>query len=709
MKSGKALSLFLITIVLTACFGFFNLTPTASADDMGLITKSQYPVVYVYPQNVTTPIGENFTIAVIGFNFTNEIINEPGGSATRQLGNLMGFDIKFTWDRAILKYIKHTVTTPSPDYPAPNLPSPYLGVLNGSNPLQVMDYVNESGHMPDTDPEVRAWFAYATMYPALPQNGNCTFFTMTFQVIKTGESPLRIVGCDLASDDPQIYSLVRNGAYRTAGVPVTDFTYQPKLPVLDRPVNFTATVSENTSSIRSDGYLWDFGDGNKENVSAPTVLHTYASQGNYTVNLKVVDMFGIESATVSRFANVIVRDLRVEKVELPPAARVRVGPMNIINMSATIRNFGPVVENFTTHAYFNTSNVDLVNPFTASWAFIDSVNSSVNAWQPGAIGAKTVYTGINSTILPPMAHYHFLVNVTGIPAEFERNMTDNYMVSPTAIFATNVTIHDVLINSYDCLLIVGTGTTAKRWSPPFAEGEKTTIRLAIRNNGTDEENASIKLYSNGTVLTQFNVTLGFSELRAVADWTETLGLGNHNMTIVVQAGDSIVSATKWVRIIRTPLIQVSITPSEIVANQTLVTFSANGTIHQDTGGNVTSWTWGVYRPGSAWDTSDPLVTLNGKTVTYNFTREGNWTVVLRIIDNYDIAYDDQRPASSAYLQVEMVNVKATGGGETENGLPLMYILAIVLVVVAIVAAVLVIFIRRRRVGPTEVKKDSIET
>jgi hypothetical protein len=309
-----------------------------------------------------------------------------------------------------------------------------------------------------------------------------------------------------------------------------------------------------------------------------------------------------------------------------------------------------------------------------------------------------------------MAYYYFLVNVTGIPAESEKNVTNNYMVSPTAIFATNVTIHDVLIDSYICQLVVGSGASAKRWYPPLAEGEKTTFRLTIRNVGTDNENAGIKLYSNGTVLKQFNVTLGFGESIAVADWTETLGLGNHNMTIAVQAGNSVANATIWVRIIKTPLIQVSITPSEIVANQTLATFSANGTIHQDAGGNVTSWTWRIYRPSdSSWELTDPIVTLQGKTVTFNFTMEGNWTVVLIITDNYGITFDDQRPGSNAYLRVERVSVKATGGGETEGGLPLMYIIAIVLIVVAVVAAGLVIFFRRRRVGPTIVKKESAET
>jgi PKD repeat protein len=529
---------------------------------------------------------------------------------------------------------------------------------------------------------------------------------MTFRVLKIGASPLRFVDCGLAHEEGvPIYKIVKAGLYRTLGVPSADFAYEPQMPVVDKPVNFTATVSGNIYNITN--YMWNFGDGNRENTTVPTVLHTYASQNRTAVTLRVADAYGTESALVSHSVNVIVRDIRIKETWLP-IARIKIGPANAVNMSTTIQNFGPIRENFTLHTYFNTSNVDLANPLTASWAFMKSSDGNVTAAQPGVIGERTVYAGLNSSYLTPMVYYYFLVNVTGIPVEFERNVTDNHAVSQTAVFATNVTEYNLVIVSYDCKLKVGSGTTADRWDPPLIEGEKVTIMLTIKNGGNDKVNASIKLYSDGNVARQFNVTFGVGEEKIIDEWTmaEALELGNHNLTIVVQAGDSTVNSTKWVRIIKTPVIQVSVSPSEIMANQTLATFSANGTIHQDAGGNVTKWSWELYRPNTNWDTGSPYVTLLGKTVTYNFTKDGNWTVALKIVDNYGMGYNQKRGPTNAYLEVFTVTVKKAGGAE---GLPLMYILAIVLAVVAVIAVALVIFIRRRRLGPTEIKKESTET
>jgi hypothetical protein len=114
------------------------------------------------------------------------------------LGNLYGFDIQFSWDPTIIKYVNHTVTVPVEDYPNPIPPSPYSGILHKPT-LAIVEMVDEAGNIPGAaDPRVRAWFSFASMAPAAPFNGNGTLFTMTFQAIKNGISPLEIVDCTLS-------------------------------------------------------------------------------------------------------------------------------------------------------------------------------------------------------------------------------------------------------------------------------------------------------------------------------------------------------------------------------------------------------------------------------------------------------------------------------------------------------------------------------
>ncbi|HXX88464.1 MAG TPA: PKD domain-containing protein [Candidatus Acidoferrum sp.] len=89
--------------------------------------------------------------------------------------------------------------------------------------------------------------------------------------------------------------------YTTKTVPVTlypttSFTFKPTTPLVNTLVTFNASASRPASgSIVS--YYWDFGDGNKLNVSTPTTTHTYQAVGNYSVNLTVTDNYGFTNST----------------------------------------------------------------------------------------------------------------------------------------------------------------------------------------------------------------------------------------------------------------------------------------------------------------------------------------------------------------------------------------------------------------------------
>lgn len=79
-------------------------------------------------------------------------------------------------------------------------------------------------------------------------------------------------------------------AVKVYASPLASFTAQDTT-CLGSPVSFTNTSSGNSGSIAS--FSWDFGDGYTS--SAPNPQHTYASSGNFTVQLVVTNSNGCQS------------------------------------------------------------------------------------------------------------------------------------------------------------------------------------------------------------------------------------------------------------------------------------------------------------------------------------------------------------------------------------------------------------------------------
>lgn len=77
--------------------------------------------------------------------------------------------------------------------------------------------------------------------------------------------------------------------------PTAVFVWSPQRATPSMPVVFNATTSLPGWSIRTGSYapivsyVWTFGDGNVTTVGTPIIVHKYASIGNYTVTLEVVD------------------------------------------------------------------------------------------------------------------------------------------------------------------------------------------------------------------------------------------------------------------------------------------------------------------------------------------------------------------------------------------------------------------------------------
>ncbi|MBA7477004.1 hypothetical protein ES707_12402 [subsurface metagenome] len=85
--------------------------------------------------------------------------------------------------------------------------------------------------------------------------------------------------------------------------PPATFTVDPQTPVVGETIKFTSTGIDPDGDIVT--WVWDFGDETSSNEEVPTITHSYSSDGNYTVKLKVVDDHGISSSNTTTLTVVV--------------------------------------------------------------------------------------------------------------------------------------------------------------------------------------------------------------------------------------------------------------------------------------------------------------------------------------------------------------------------------------------------------------------
>jgi len=70
--------------------------------------------------------------------------------------------------------------------------------------------------------------------------------------------------------------------------PIASFTYSPDYPCIDQQIIFDTSISYDPDG-NIINYLWNFQDGNTTNTTEEKIIHSYASEGQYHVNLTVID------------------------------------------------------------------------------------------------------------------------------------------------------------------------------------------------------------------------------------------------------------------------------------------------------------------------------------------------------------------------------------------------------------------------------------
>ena len=84
--------------------------------------------------------------------------------------------------------------------------------------------------------------------------------------------------------------------------PTAAFIWSPANPTPSHAATFDATSTQlgwnGTGQPPIANYVWNFGDGNITSGYYPTIMHTYAALGNYTVTLTVTDASGFNSTVI---------------------------------------------------------------------------------------------------------------------------------------------------------------------------------------------------------------------------------------------------------------------------------------------------------------------------------------------------------------------------------------------------------------------------
>jgi len=268
MKSETAL---LIILTISLCFGAIQISTCGDIE-----FPSAFPYLFVYPQNITAAPGDIVTVYICVFNLSDNIYKtnvgwQPGrppppyykdGIHVYPLGYLLGFDIKFRWDPAILEYINHTVTVPVEDYPDPIPPLNFTGTLHES----IQDFKEEVNAEEGT-----IWIAKAHMGMEY-YNGNGTIAIINFKVKREGATPLKIYEASLATmkyvvhqDYPeankdQIIFTVGNGYLRTLAARTRIYDFDVKAAVNEKRFDPPIIEGENASIIlmmKNEGFSTD--------------------------------------------------------------------------------------------------------------------------------------------------------------------------------------------------------------------------------------------------------------------------------------------------------------------------------------------------------------------------------------------------------------------------------------------------------------------
>lgn len=137
--------------------------------------------------------------------------------------------------------------------------------------------------------------------------------------------------------------------------PVASFVTVPQQPIVGEAIIFNAS-----DSYDSDGeivsYRWDFGDNNITTVSSPTIIHRYASSGNYIVTLTITDN---DDSYDSSTLTLTVHNIDVAIVDMMVSTdEVYLGQS--VDITVIVKNEGTIDTTFKVTLYANNTAIGVL-------------------------------------------------------------------------------------------------------------------------------------------------------------------------------------------------------------------------------------------------------------------------------------------------------------------------------------------------------------
>jgi len=556
----------------------------------------------------------------------------------------------------------------------------------------VKDEVNETG-IEGAAPGALAWFSYSSMAPAEPFNGNGTFVILRFRLKIPKMTRLRIINCILADNSPgppdiRLNATIGECIIKPSGFPMPSFTHSPDIGAVGKPMLFEAQVTGNVSAIQ--WYYWDFGDGTSENVTEPTINHTYAEKGIYTVTLTVEDEYGNRgdySADVQIVSKRDVETVNVYTGETPTKVRLYYKPNDTMIIGYHIVNNGEIKETLTLKFYYNSTPIQNNDVTTANWTEIPV--SGDTTFELGAGNEKADYVIWEKVNVPKLdCYYYIMLNITGVPPEVEYDLGNNMKITMDPIYVTTKTVHNPVITDFKVYM---KGKT-KQFNL-LLEGEEATFEIAIANQGNERDTLNVTLYVDGQ---QRNAS---RELDPGDSETVTFKLevstGLHNASVSVKAGNVIIKTEKSFFVAKKPNIVITHSPETPNPGDTVLFDVSKSQFDENV---ELTFIWTIYPPGAS-----PEIPSSNKTViettspllNYTFNEAGRWIIRLVVKYTYGAASikyeDEEKQITGAFMKQIEINV---GGG----GIPLTFIIGIILAVAVIIGGVIIIIKRKRSVS-----------